>query len=135
MQDARRDASAGCWLCSPADRAQHVHLHEGCCPIALRCASQLRHTSQQCKTLFFKSSNSKFSAGKAHKAVQSCLETWTLVRSLQVASLSDDEDQGLLPCWDTRSSSSSSGAILAGVAFGGAVSDDEGGEGLIYADS
>ena len=59
--------------------------------------------------------------------------------TLQVASLSDDEDQGLLPYWDMRSpSGSSSGggsAILAGMAFGGAVSDDEGGEGLIYADS
>ena len=67
------------------------------------------------------------------------LEPWTLALTLQVTSLSDDEDQGLLPCWDARSpsSSSSSGgaAILAGMAFGGAVSDDEGGESLIYADS
>ena len=71
--------------------------------------------------------------------MQSCLVRWTLVLSSQVASLSDDEDQGLLPCWDARSpsvsSSSGCAAILAGMAFGGAVSDDEGGESLIYADS
>lgn len=73
MQDARRDASAGCWLCSPADRAQHVHLQEGCCPIALRCASQLRHTSQQCKTRFFKSSNSRFLQGRHIKQCRAAL--------------------------------------------------------------